>query len=242
MTDRSDNPYDVFAQGYADSNENDVWNAHYERPAALALLGDVTGQRVLDAGCGAGAHAAALVERGARVTGIDSSAGLLAIAVQRLAHRADRAEFRRADLRDPLPFDDGSFDVVLASLVLHYLPEWAPTLAEFHRVLRAGGRLVASVHHPFMDHVLAAGEDYFATYDFVDEWCKGGERVSLRFWHRPLSTMTRQLREAGFVLDVVDEPQPVAAARDIDPDAWHVLSTQPRFLFLAASAVVSRDH
>jgi hypothetical protein len=99
--------------------------------------------------------------------------------------------------------------------------------------------LVASVHHPFMDHLLAGGDDYFATYDFVDEWSKGGERVSLRFWHRPLSTMTGQLREAGFVLDVVDEPQPDAIACDLDPDAWRLLSTQPRFLFLAATAVAS---
>jgi len=54
---------------------------------------------VLDAGCSAGARAGAIVERGAQVTGIDSSVGLLAMAAQRLG---SAARFQRADLRDLL--------------------------------------------------------------------------------------------------------------------------------------------
>ena len=61
MADADENDHDAFAVAYARCNENNAWNAYYERPAALALVGEVTGQRVLDAGCGAGAHTAALV-------------------------------------------------------------------------------------------------------------------------------------------------------------------------------------
>lgn len=46
--------YDRYAHEYADKNETEPFNALYERPAALALLGDVAGQCVLDAGCGPG--------------------------------------------------------------------------------------------------------------------------------------------------------------------------------------------
>ena len=60
---------------------------------------------------------------------------------------------------------------------MHYLRDWEPTLAEFHRVLAANGRLVISTHHPFMDHVLANGNDYFATYELTEEW-ELGERVA----------------------------------------------------------------
>ena len=44
------NRYDDFAAAYAEDNETNVWNACYERPATLALAGDVRGLRVLDAG------------------------------------------------------------------------------------------------------------------------------------------------------------------------------------------------
>lgn len=78
------NDYDAFALGYTQNNDSNATNAYYERPASLALLGDVAEQRVLDAGCGAGSHAAEMIRQGASVTGLDKSAGLLAIARQRL--------------------------------------------------------------------------------------------------------------------------------------------------------------
>jgi ubiquinone/menaquinone biosynthesis C-methylase UbiE len=129
------------------------------------MVGDVAGKRVLDASCGAGAHAAALLERGARVTGVDSSAGLLTIAADRLGEVVD---LHVVDLADPLPFADATFDVVLVSLVMHYLRDWEPTLCEFRRVLEPGGLLVFSTHHPFMGHRLSGADNYFATYDFAD--------------------------------------------------------------------------
>ena len=69
--------YDSFAEGYTASNETSFVNAYYERPAMLALAGEVAGRRILDAGCGSGPLFAALRDRGAVVTGIDRSAGML---------------------------------------------------------------------------------------------------------------------------------------------------------------------
>ncbi|GAB2890451.1 class I SAM-dependent methyltransferase [Streptomyces mayteni] len=138
------NDYDGFAEAYAAENENSLVTAYYERPAMLALAGDVAGRRILDAGCGSGPLSAALRDRGAVVTGVDASAGMLALARRRLG---DDADLHAVDLSDPLPFADGAFDDVVASLVLHYLEDWGPTLAEMRRVLRPGGRLIASVHH-----------------------------------------------------------------------------------------------
>ncbi len=64
---------------------------------------------------------AALRERGAAVTGIDSSAAMLSLARQRLG---ENASLELVDLRDPLPFVDETFDDVVSSLVLHYLQDW----------------------------------------------------------------------------------------------------------------------
>jgi SAM-dependent methyltransferase len=231
MGSSGESAYDAFAAAYARDNEGNVWNALYERPAALALLGEVAGLRVLDAGCGAGAHAAALVERGAAVTAVDASPAMVGLASQRLGIEA---QVLQADLSEPLPFEAGSFDAVLCSLVLHYLPDWEPALRELRRVLVPDGRLVISTHHPFMDHASAGGGDYFATYEIEEEWTKAGERMAVRFWHRPLSAMTASLKETGFTLERLDEPAPDPSVREIDPDAWRRLTTEPRFIFFAA--------
>jgi SAM-dependent methyltransferase len=226
-----DNDYDAFAAAYSEDNDNNAWNALYERPASIALMGDVAGKRVLDAGCGSGSHAAALIERGASVVGIDKSAALLAIARRRLGPEVELAE---ADLSEPLRFGDGAFDAVLASLVMHYLKDWSQPLSEFHRLLAPGGTLVISTHHPFMDHALAGGPDYFATYDFADEWEKGERTVSMRFWHRPLHAMTDALQDAGFSILKIGEPQPLPAAKELFPEAYKLISTSPRFIFFLA--------
>ncbi|RZF24493.1 SAM-dependent methyltransferase [Paraburkholderia sp. UYCP14C] len=225
------NDYDAMAAAYSEDNERNPWNALYERPAILALAGDVRSLHVLDAGCGGGAHAAALVERGALVSGFDFSERLLALARLRLGTQVPLV---RADLRASLPYADARFDLVLSALVMHYVEDWSTPLREFRRILKPGGRLVFSVHHPFMDHVLAKGEDYFATYAFEDSWERDGRKVTMRFWHHPLSAMLGALHTAGFSIEHITEPMPLECARSKFPDAYRILTTAPRFLFFSA--------
>jgi ubiquinone/menaquinone biosynthesis C-methylase UbiE len=223
------NDYDSVAEAYSAENENNLVNAYYERPAMLALVGDVTGRRILDAGCGSGPLSAALRDRGAVVTGIDASAGMLALARRRLG---DDVALHVADLSDPLPFDDGTFDDVVASLVLHYLEDWGPTLAELRRVLRPGGRLIASVDHPFVAYTIKDPRpDYFATTSYTFKWKFNGQSVRMRLWRKPLHAMTDAFTTAGFRLSVISEPQPDPAARELFPDGFHDLSTKTTFLF-----------
>ncbi|MCP3476470.1 class I SAM-dependent methyltransferase [Bradyrhizobium sp. CCGUVB1N3] len=228
------NDYDAMALAYSVDNEQNAWNALYERPAILGLASDVNGLRVLDAGCGAGAHAVALVERGANVSGFDLSEQLLAIARQRLGGQVPLVQ---ADLNAALPYPDGQFDLVLSALVMHYVEDWAIPLGEFARILRKGGRLVFSTHHPFMDHVLAKGENYFATYAFKESWERGGQQVTMQFWHRPLSAMLQSLTRAGFSVERIDEPMPLESAREEFPDAYRTLTTSPRFIFFSARTI-----
>jgi ubiquinone/menaquinone biosynthesis C-methylase UbiE len=110
------NAYDSFAEAYAAETESNLINGYYTRPAVLDLAGEVAGRRILDVGCGAGPLLAALRERGAVVTGVDSSTKMLELARQRLG---DGADLHPADLSSPLPFPDGAFDDVIACLVLH---------------------------------------------------------------------------------------------------------------------------
>jgi SAM-dependent methyltransferase len=201
------NDYDSFAEAYTAENETSLLGAYYNRPAILDLAGDVAGRRILDAGCGDGPLMAALRDRGAIVTGFDTSAGMVELARRRLGGDAD---LRVAELGSPLPFPDDTFDDVTASLVLHYLQDWGPALAELRRVLKPGGRLIASVDHPFAITLMHREEGrefhYFETCNRTEEWTMGGQTAMLSFWHRPLHAMSDAFSAAGFRIAVISEP------------------------------------
>jgi SAM-dependent methyltransferase len=235
------NNYDSFAEAYAASNENNLLNAYYERPAMLSLAGDVAGRRILDAGCGAGPLFAALRERGAIVTGFDKSEGMLELARRRLG---DDADLLLAELGGPLPFPDDTFDDVTASLVLHYLEDWGPALAELRRVLKPGGRLIVSVDHPFvttwMHREAGLEPDYFATYNYTDEWTVGGQTALFRFWARPLHAITDAFTAAGFRIEVISEPPPSPdTPRELLPDSIADRPSRAFLCFLFFVLVVS---
>ena len=93
------------------------------------------GLRILDAGCGPGHYSAVLRERGFRVTGVDGSEEMLAIA----RASSPGVEFKLADLTQRIPLPDASFDYIVCIEVLRYLPNVTPMLSELARVLRPGG-------------------------------------------------------------------------------------------------------
>ncbi|MFC4947627.1 SAM-dependent methyltransferase [Pseudonocardia sp. GCM10023141] len=215
MGDRTDNDYDAFAAAYSAMNETNDWNAGYERPAVLAMLGDITGLRTLDAGA-----------RGRRAR---RRVGVARCHRHRCRHERRTARARRR----PAGVHRGT--AAGRHRVLHYLQGWTVPLREFSQTPVPGGRLVISTHHPFMDHALAGGDDYFATCAFDDEWQVGDRSVRMRFWHRQLAAMSGALTRGGFALTVIDEPAPQLWVEDLDPRAWQSLTTA-RFLFFGAEA------
>jgi SAM-dependent methyltransferase len=150
----------------------------------------------------------------------------------------DCADFRRADLREPLPVPDDDFDLVLCQLVLDHVAEWEPTVAEFARVLVDGGTLVLSCDHPFTTYFVIEHEpaevgnanadaaDYYAVERFTKDW----RDVEMPVYRRPLAAVTRPLFEAGFLLDALREPLPRVA----DENLAYFAERTPRFLALRA--------
>lgn len=228
----SDAIYAKHADAYARSSERSLVNDRYDRPAILRLAGDIAGKRVLELGCAAGVLTQQLADRGADVLALDREPRMVALARQRLRGRA-RVEI--ADLEQPLnmvPAD--STDLVVASLVLHYLPDWRPLLAELHRCLTPGGALVFSVHHPITGWLLSDRADYHRTELIGEEWRWDEVLVTGRMYRRPLAAIFGPLRDAGFGIDVVDEPQPGPAAAADDSEVIRALQTMPVFLFVRA--------
>lgn len=221
--------YDRMGEAYAAHAEGS-FNALYDRPAILDLAGDVRGRQVLDLGCAAGALSGALADRGADVLGLDASRAMIAIAERRLGVRA---RFRVADLNAPLDFlPTGSIDVVTASLVLHYLEDWGAALGELHRVLTAAGSVVCSIHHPGEDWRWFQRPSYFAIEPITDTFHTAVGPAQVHFFRRPLSAVFAAVRDAGFWVDELAEPMPLAQVEERDPEAWRILTTAPRFLYL----------
>lgn len=114
----------------------------YPLEYAYALLGDVTGRRIVDFGCGSGANTALLAGRGAHVWGIDISEDLLRLAQRRLkvSGRDQEATFLAGSAHD-MPFPDESIDVVFGMAILHHL-DLDLVSREVRRVLKPGGRAI----------------------------------------------------------------------------------------------------
>ncbi len=133
LFDRISGRYDFF---------NDVLSLGVHRlwkRRAIMALGDVSGAHVLDAATGTGDLALTLAEKGARVTAVDFSEGMLRVARQRRSHK--NIGFSLADAQS-LPFDAGSFDHVIVSFGVRNFENPERGIRELWRVLRPGGRLV----------------------------------------------------------------------------------------------------
>lgn len=106
---------------------------------AFEQLLAVAPRRVLDAGCGRGDFAQRLADAGMDVVGLDQSERMVELT------RARGIDAVVGDI-ERLPFDEASFDVACANHVLYHLPDVDRGIAELARVLRPGGRLVATTN------------------------------------------------------------------------------------------------
>jgi arsenite methyltransferase len=132
------------------------------------------GERILDVGCGPGFYVSSLLDivgSTGMVIGIDISADMLAIATKR-SEGHDNVSFHQTSATS-LPVGDASFDAALSIQVLEFVEDVDAALAELHRALRPGGRLVVwdvdwstvswhSDHPDRMSHVLRVWDNHLS--------------------------------------------------------------------------------
>lgn len=212
-----------FAQSYSRKIEYNSHNALYERPATLSLMPDVKGKKVLDAGCGPGKYSEWLVSRGAIVTAVDYSDEMISLTKEKVG---DNAKIFKANLNFPLDFlKDEEFDLIVSSMVIHYLKDWRPLFSEFNRVLKKEGVLIFSTDHPFAEFYNHQDGNYFETEFLTEKWT--GYGIEMSFFRRPLTEIFNVLKECDLRIDEVLEPKPVEECREKFPDAYETLSRKP---------------
>jgi len=219
------------------------WERAAERADLLGLLPDVTGRRVLDLGCGAGQLARHLAEAGAaEVLGIDVSERMLALARTEWAH--PRVTYRREAIED-VAFAPARFDLVVSSLVLHYVDDYAGLVSRIAAWLAPGGVLVYSTEHPIFTARLP-GDGWILddsgrrTRWGIDRYSDEGAReenwfvAGVRKIHRTMATLINGLVDAGLVVERVVEPVPSAEWLARHPQAQDE-RRRPVFLLVRAN-------
>lgn len=201
-------------------------------PPLLELLGDITGCRVLDAGCGEGYLARVLAARGARVTGIDLSPRLIELA--RTKDPAGDIDYRVADLSQPVPGVAGYFDAAASYLVLNDVPDHRGFAATLGASLKPGRRAVLALNNPYSAVVNRHVADYFnsgAASPYRGLWEAG---IKTYHYHRTLEDYLDAFLASDLHLAKLAD---IAARSDSHrPDACLPNGARfPRFMLLAFS-------
>jgi SAM-dependent methyltransferase len=227
--------YDAFAAEYEAHAAEAPYNALYDRPATLRLLGDVSGRRVLDAACGPGFYIHELLTRGAEVVGCDASPAMVELA---RARTEGRAELLVQSLDEPFSWaPNRSFDIVLCALAYHYVSNRAGFLAETRRMLRDDGALVISTHHPTADWYRLGGS-YFEVSAVTEVWSKGWEITA---WRMPLTRLAEEFADAGFNIERLIETLPDPAMAESDRETFEKLSREPAFILFKLRKAAKSD-
>ena len=216
---RPQNIYDdpAFLAGYSKLERFGAgWERAVEHDDVLGLLPDLSGIHALDLGCGAGQLAHYLASQGAEVLALDVSERMLALARERWAH--PRVTYERLAIEDAA-FPPGRFGLVVSSLAIHYVEDYAGLMRRISSWLRPGGVLVYSTEHPIYTarmegdgwavdgdgRRLGWGVSRYATEGVREEnWFVSGVRKV----HRTLGTLVNGLLDAGLTVERLLEPMP----------------------------------
>lgn len=234
--------WDQYADLYDDAQGENGDPAHQLLfdPAIERLLGDLHDKSVLDAGSGNGYWARRLAKKAKEVVGIDASPDLVEIA--RRKDNPANVEFQVMDLLNPLDFSDQRFDVILSSMVLHYISVLDIFAEECNRVLKNRGELVICVQHPIYQYHYRVQEKagkgnkifpktigYFDK-EPIEQITLFGKAV-LKIFNRSIADYINAFLHQGFVLTGIEEPQLTQELIDKNP-RYEEIKEIPRVIIL----------
>ncbi len=196
---------------HAEAADHGVYHQYNDiDPVVKELLGSVKGKKVIEIGCGNGYFSRALAKRGAKVTALDASSKMIAIAHAEEKKKSLGIVYLHRDTARLQGIKSGFFDLALANMVFMDVMNIKAAIKEIGRVLKPGGRLVFSILHPaFMfDGVWGKVQGknrygrivwrYLRPYIDINHW--DGRRLNTKGYVRPLGFYMQALRAAGFAV------------------------------------------
>jgi SAM-dependent methyltransferase len=231
----------------------DRYREDFNNPMFLAFLPELAGRAVIDLGCGEGRNTREFARRGARLSGVDLSAKMIAAAIAAEAEEPLGISYVVASFSDLTTLPAGSFDLAVSTMALMDSPDFAGAAREAWRLLRPGGGFYFSVLHPcfitpqqkwLRDE---AGEEigfrvgeYFSDDVHIDRWRftsapeEDGDLFAIpRFPHR-METYINGLCAAGFRILKIQEPRPTEEMVAAYPRLARLRRHIPIFIYFAA--------
>lgn len=203
-------PFTVAAPaGEALADDAVTYGPDIAREDELKLLGDVSGKRVVDLGCGAGRNAVALARAGARTIAIDESAEQIGVARAAVDAADLRVELHHAPLAELAFLRADTIDAAISVRALDRVDDISRVFRQLHRVLRPEATFVLALTHPTFALLDPGAEDplqirrrLFRPQPFAYGDPREGTYV------RSMATLFTELGRAGFRVDNVLEPAP----------------------------------
>jgi ubiquinone/menaquinone biosynthesis C-methylase UbiE len=188
-----------------------------EEPVVRQWVGDPSGLRVADVGCGTGRHTVWLAQAGASVDAYDFSKGMMAKALKKLG--GSEVRFHEHDLTRPLPAADEMFDLTMFALVADHIKDLDAAFRELHRITKPGGQVIFSVLHPAMNLI-------GITARFINP--ESGEEVRVEAYEHTygeyvIAVLRSGLRIVEIVERHVDDPLVVQSPRAEKYMGWPLL-------------------
>lgn len=223
--------YTKHAVKYAEVVKDNIYNALLERPSTMALLGDLKGKDVVDMGCGPGEYAQWLLDQSVnRLTCLDISEEMVALVKSKLGSHVHAYQ---QNLSEGLPLEkENSADVIVCPLVLHYIEDLTPVFESVYRVLKPGGYMVFSTHHPFVDFECSESGNYFSRELVEEQWNTVGEPVTVKFYRRSLTEISEAITGSGLLISKISEGVIDESAKELCESTYHRLKNNPNFIFL----------
>jgi len=215
-------------------DEGDFARQHLLNPTLFALLGDASGKKILDAGCGQGYLCRMLAKQGAIVTGVEPAEMWYRYSLEREQNEPLGITYIQEDL-STFTTHNNTFDIVIANMVFMDIPDYETAMHNCIAALKQGGTFIFSITHPCFEEAASEWNQkgFVAVHDYLNDYTM--ESGYAYAFHRPLSSYLNLVISEGGVLQNIVEPK----LREEIVQQYGIVHTRncyvPQFLVIACT-------